>query len=139
MIALTLWWRFRAWWSALRLRVAGRFHLQSDKISTIRRLPEIPELYAPSALAMHKVYKACPWIPPDTVSAGIQNGGDALFFRHDEGLEIFIGRNFDHAADELIQWLKLQGSEIQTKTTTKMNRRERRAYEAHFRRKGRQR
>lgn len=71
--------------------------------------------------------------PPDTVSLGVMNGGFAVFYKHDKATEIFIGNDYDHAADKFFEWLKgLQdrGPDYAptTKTTTKLNRHDRRAY-----------
>lgn len=85
---------------------------------------------------MYRVYCACPHIPPDTISAGIQNGGQALFFRHKGVTEIFIHRTYDEAADRLIEWIQAQRDTLDTSNSA-MSRVERRAYAAHFKRKGR--
>lgn len=129
-----LWWLYLVdWWRRhVRDRWLGRLY----EYQTAKRLLEAERLVQPSAEAMVKVYGACPWIPPDTVSAGILRGGEALFFRHNDATEVFIGNDYDHAADKLIEWLTLQGDELKTSETTKMNRQHRRAYASHFKKKG---
>lgn len=120
----------RLWWKKVKKWLV----LQLNKLRTMRRVKQIPALLEPSARAMLKVYRARPWLPPDTLSAGIQNGGEALFLTHKAGREIFIGKSYDHAADELIAWLGREGALIETSTVSSMNRKERRAYGAHFKR-----
>jgi hypothetical protein len=69
--------------------------------------------------------------PPDCVSAGLCRGGPALFFTHDEAKEVFIGASYDHAADQLIKWyLEERAAKVEptTKTVTKLNRAQRRAW-----------
>lgn len=109
-----------------------------NRLRTLWKLRQTPELLSPSAAAMRKVYKALPKLPPDTLSGGVQNGGEALFFRHDDGIEVFIGKNYDHAADKFIEWYREEeAAEVAptTKTTTKMPRRERRAASSALRQK----
>jgi hypothetical protein len=122
-------WFARCW--ALFLSVPNR-------LRTVWALRKAPELMAPAAAAMKKVYKALPKVPPDTLTGGIQNGGSALFFRHDEGIEIVIGRDYDHAADRFIQWYREEREadvEPRTKTTTQMSRSERRATSSRLRKR----
>lgn len=69
--------------------------------------------------------------PPDTVSAGAMYGGPALFFKHDGATEVFIGRNYDHAADKLIEWLRTE--HVETQNTTRLNRKQRRAWKSNKR------
>jgi hypothetical protein len=109
------------------------------EVKTIQKEAEIPQLVEPAALAMRKVYLACPHIPPDTISAGIMRGGEALFFRHNDATEVFIGKTYDHAADKLTEWIHSQRDTLETSRITKMNRVERRAYAAHHKREGRRR
>lgn len=126
--------RWREWWH--RARVWWADWVNSWR--TLRLAKRIPELQEPSAKAMYKVYCACPHIPPDTISAGIQNGGQALFFRHKGVTEIFIHQSYDQAAIELIAWIKAQRDTLDT-SNSQMNRVQRRAYAAHFKRKAKKR
>lgn len=103
----------------------------------IAGLHKLPEKIEPSALAMLKVYRAFPDLPPDVLSAGIMRGGDALYVRHKGALEVFIGRSYDHAADELIAWLCNEGRQADFVDKSRLNRKDRRMYQAHFRKKRR--
>lgn len=108
------------------------------RLLTLIKLRQAPELMSPAAEAMKKVYAALPKVPPDTLSAGVMRGGTALFFRHDEATEVFIGRDYDHAAVKLIGWYREEREadvEPLTKTTTQMSRSERRATSSRLRRK----
>lgn len=80
--------------------------------------------------AMMKVYRER-MFPPDCLSAGMCRGGHALYFKHDEAMEIFIGKSYDHAADKLIEWFREeQAAQVTpiTKASTQMNRAERRKW-----------
>lgn len=126
----------RAWaWFA---RCWAFFLSVPDRARTAWAVRKAPELMAPGAAALKKVYAALPKVPPDTITAGIQNGGHALFFRHDEAMEICIGRDYDHAADQLIKWYREEEkAEVAptTRETTKMPRKERRATSSALRKK----
>lgn len=66
---------------------------------------------------------------PDTVSAGECRGGPAIFFRHNDGMEVFVGNTYDHAANEFLQWITVQNRADEapkTSKTTKLNRAQRR-------------
>ena len=69
-------------------------------------------------------------ITPDCVSALVFRGGETIKIKHNEAWEVFIGKNYEHAADEAIAWLKRQGDEIKTGRVTKMKRKQRRAFDA---------
>lgn len=88
----------------------------------------IQETFNEGADALRKIADArvC---SPDTVSAGECRGGPAIFFRHDGATEVFIGRTYDHAANEFLQWIQVQnraGEAPTTAKTTKLNRAQRR-------------
>jgi hypothetical protein len=69
-------------------------------------------------------------ITPDCVSALVFRGGEAVKVMHNAAWEVFIGKNYEHAADEAIAWLKRQGDEIKTNKVTGMNRKQRRIFDA---------
>jgi hypothetical protein len=75
-------------------------------------------------------------IAADCVCAEIFRGGTAIRVMHNEAWEMFIGRDYNHAAEEAIAWLKRQGDEIKTSKVTHLNRHQRRKFD-HERRKKR--
>lgn len=75
-------------------------------------------------------------IAADCVCAEIVRGGTAIRVMHNDAWEVFIGRNYNHAAEEAINWLKRQGDEIKTNKVTHLNRHQRRKFD-HERRKKR--
>lgn len=132
------WWRralyaLRGWWAEL----LGHLVLLRHQISQERYLMthtlddgESDEARA----ALRRVVDAREF-PPDCVSAGASRGGPALFFKHDDALEVFIGSSYDHAATELLAWWRGQkAAPPTTATTTKLNRAQRRAWRSNKRR-----
>lgn len=113
------WAQLLTWWTVAVLYVRARVFLVHHGVQ---------ETFDEGADALRKIADArlC---APDTVSAGEAHGGPAIFFRHDGGTEVFIGRTFSHAADEFLQWIRVQNEADQapsTKHTSKLNRAQRR-------------
>ena len=119
-ILRSVWSWLRLWWKNSLLRIKqDRFvaSLMPGDISEAQR-------------AILKV-TAAHLFPPDCLSAGAVHGGPALILKHDGAVEVFIGRTYDHAADELLKWWRQKqavGIAPTTKTTTKLNRASRRAW-----------
>jgi hypothetical protein len=128
----------RKWWSDFIVRLRAWFLSRYYQTLTIRKEAEIPQLVEPSYKALERVRRSLPDWPPDVFSVGIMRGGEAVFVKHNGAIEVFIGKNYDHAATKCIEWARSYGaSGIKTSKVTKMNRRERRAYKAHYRKEGR--
>lgn len=73
-------------------------------------------------------------IPPDCVTAGVWDGGACIKVKHADAWEMFVHRTYDEAASEAIAWLRLQGEEVSYRHVTKLDRRTRRAFNAHHKR-----
>lgn len=120
--------RVRAWSQRFSRAIYGFFTRveQARQEQTLRH--ELEQTGGePAKAALRKVIDArlC---PPDTVSAGVMYGGPALFFKHNQATEVFIGRDYNHAADKLIEWLRGPLRDLPTSKTTKLNRKQRRAW-----------
>lgn len=69
-------------------------------------------------------------IAPDCVSAIVQDGGACILVKTDNDWEAFIHNSYGEAADKAIEWLLLQGDFVETKETSSLNRKQRRAFNA---------
>jgi hypothetical protein len=69
-------------------------------------------------------------IAPDCVSAIVQDGGPCILLKVDGEWEATIHNSFGEAADEAIKWLLIQGDFVETAGTSKMNRKQRRVFDA---------
>jgi hypothetical protein len=67
-------------------------------------------------------------IPPDCVSAQIVRGGTSILIKHNDAWEAFVHNSYGEAAQKAIEWLWLQGDEISTSKTTRLNRVQRRFF-----------
>ena len=71
-------------------------------------------------------------IRPDAVKATTMRGGPCFQVEHEDASEAFIHNTYTEAADEVIDWLQLQGDEITPKKLPDapvMNRKQRRDFE----------
>jgi hypothetical protein len=119
---ISLWARFRAFLQRIFWFWKGKV-LEAEL-----EQPDSP-LRSAAQLAVDRVVLETD-ITPDCVSALIFRGGEAIKVKHNEAWEIFIGLSYEHAADEAIEWLKRQGDEVKTGKVTKMNRQQRRKFDA---------
>lgn len=111
--AVVLWWHRKYRWARSRLFLVryGATNAQLEGREALRKIADA---------------RVC---APDTVSAGELRGGPAVFFRHDTGIEVFIGHTYDHAASKFLEWIELQNEADEapgTRLTSKLNRAQRR-------------
>jgi len=126
--------RVSSWFLLLRAWCAATWALWRHRIAHDRYMMATPidEATVRASFAMKRVIDAR-LFPPDCLSAGAMHGGPALFLRTDKALEVFIGVDYEHAADKLIEWWEAQhraGVAPPTKSTTKLNRHQRRAWKS---------
>lgn len=69
-------------------------------------------------------------LPPDCVSAGPMRGGCAIQVKHDDAWEVFLHHTYTGAAAEALAWVQLQGDEIEHRSASKLNRKQRRTFDA---------
>ena len=105
-----LWWRIRDWWLGKRLLVTET-QLDAGQTAVNRGVMET-------------------LLPPDCVTGGPMRGGCAIQVKHDDSWEVFIHNTYEEAANEAIGWVRLQGSELEHRTASKMNRQQRRAFDS---------
>lgn len=113
-------------WLWLRSKIAFVVAWVRARVFLLQR--GVQETFDEGSEALRKIANARVCVP-DTVSAGECHGGPAIFFRHDGGMEVFIGKTYDHAANEFLQWISVQngaGEAPKTTKTSKLNRAQRR-------------
>jgi hypothetical protein len=57
-------------------------------------------------------------------------GGKTILIKHDEAWEAFVHNTYLAAADKAIEWINTQGDEMSASNYSKLNRAERRAFDA---------
>jgi hypothetical protein len=105
-----LWWRLRDWWLGKRLLV-NETRLDAAQTAVNRVVMETS-------------------LPPDCATGGPMRGGCAIQVKHDDAWEVFIHNTYEEAATEAIAWVQLQGSELEHRTASKLNRQQRRTFDA---------
>jgi len=125
---LSLWQRLVNLWLAIYWKLKGE-SLKIQLQQTATPVQPASPLRTEAELAVERVVMETD-ITPDCVCAEIVRGGTAIRVMHNAAWEVFIGRDYNHAAEEAIAWLKRQGDEIETNKITKLNRHQRRAFDA---------
>jgi hypothetical protein len=111
-----VWRRLYDWWRGRRLLAAQRAGVA---------IPELTE----AQQAVSRVVLGTK-LPPDCVSAGPMRGGCAIQVKHDDAWEVFLHHTYAGAATEAIYWVKLQDDELEYRSASKLNRAQRRTFDA---------
>ena len=130
---LSLWQRFKNLCQRIYWFFAGEA-LKAQLQQTATPAQPASPLRTAAELAVERVVMETD-ITPDCVCAEIVRGGTAIRVMHNDAWEVFIGRDYNHAAEEAINWLKRQGDEIETSKVTHLNRHQRRKFDRERRRK----
>lgn len=117
---------FKELWIALLWKFQGEvLHAQlQDQTSPVRSEAQIA--------VDRVVYET--HLAPDCIIGTVVRGGPAILLKHDPHgngatQTAFIGKTYEHAANEAIAWINAQGSELSTKKTTQLRRDDRRKFD----------
>ncbi len=125
---LSLWERFTSWLQRVVWFFKGE-ELKAQLAQVATPTSPASPIRTEAELAVERVVMETD-ITPDCINAQVLRGGCTILVKHNEAWEAFVHNSYGEAADKAIEWLKLQGDEIKTNKVTKLNRQQRRKFDA---------